>query len=181
MKLPTHLGGHLNKTHTDENTLSFLIEKFKIESFLDVGCGPGGMVELATKKGLDSLGVDGDFTIKRFDDEKFIIHDYTRGPLFLGKKYDICWSVEFVEHVEEQYIDNYMQTISSANIAVITHAPPDYPGYHHVNCQNAEYWINVFSKYDFNYNNDLSLTIRSISSMRKPFLQRTGLFFQKNS
>jgi SAM-dependent methyltransferase len=179
VNVPKHLGGHLNKTHVDEGVLKYLIENFNIQSFLDVGCGPGGMVELATHKGLNTLGVDGDYSLKRFDKDKFIIHDYTVGPLKLDEEYDVCWSCEFVEHVEEQYVDNFMQTISAGKIAVITHAPPGAPGYHHVNCQLAEYWIDVFKKYNFIYDEELTKTIRKISTMKKPFIQRTGLFFKK--
>ena len=32
---------------------------------VDVGCGPGGMVELALSKGLQAAGIDGDFTLQR--------------------------------------------------------------------------------------------------------------------
>jgi len=181
MKLPEHLGGHLNKTHVDLGTLNYIINNYNIKSFLDVGCGPGGMVELAWSKGLDALGIDGDFTLKRFDSSKFIIHDYTQSPLVLDKNYDLCWSVEFVEHVEADYIDNYMQTIKNSNIVIITHAPPGHKGHHHVNCQLAEYWIDVFSKYDLVYDPSMTKTIREISTMKKPFLQRNGLFFKKAS
>jgi hypothetical protein len=179
MTLPEHLGGHLNKTHIDEGTLDFIIKIYNIKSFLDVGCGPGGMVELAHQKGLNALGVDGDYTITRFDPDKFIIHDYTTGPLILENNYDLCWSCEFVEHVEEQYIDNYMQTIKNSTIVIITHAPPGHNGHHHVNCQYADYWINVFSKYGFDYDNEMTKTIGKISTMKKSFLQKNGLFFKK--
>jgi SAM-dependent methyltransferase len=180
MRLPKYLGGHLNKTHLDQGTLNYVIEHYHIKSFLDVGCGPGGMVELANSKGLDCLGVDGDFTLKRFDNTKFIIHDYTSGPLSLDKNYDFCWSCEFVEHVEEKFIDNFMTTISSANYVLITHAPPGTPGHHHVNCQNAEYWVNIFEKYNYKFDLEVTKTIRQISTMTKKFIQKNGLFFIKN-
>ena len=49
-----------------------MISKYKIESYVDVGCGPGGMVELAASKGLRVLGVDGDYTLNH--KEKTLIH-----------------------------------------------------------------------------------------------------------
>ena len=42
-KLPDHLGGHLNKTHTDRGTLLYLKNKYNIKSMIDIGCGPGAM------------------------------------------------------------------------------------------------------------------------------------------
>ena len=55
--LPSHLGGHLNKTHNDRGTLMFLIQEYGIKSFLDIGCGPGGMVALAGMRGLEAVEV----------------------------------------------------------------------------------------------------------------------------
>jgi len=46
-ELPKHLGGHQNKTHLDVGTLEFFKSTFNIKSMLDIGCGPGGMVNLA--------------------------------------------------------------------------------------------------------------------------------------
>ena len=60
MTLEEHLGGHNGVTHLDEGALRWAISTLKIESMLDVGCGPGGMVELAEWYGLDSHGIDGD-------------------------------------------------------------------------------------------------------------------------
>ena len=47
MELEDHLGGHQGTTHIDKGTLRWAIDKLNVTSMLDVGCGPGGMVELA--------------------------------------------------------------------------------------------------------------------------------------
>lgn len=179
MSLPKHLGGHTNKTHIDEGSLTWIINSFNIKSFLDVGCGPGGMVDLADSKGIKSLGIDGDHTLKRSDPSKFLLHDYTIGPLILEETYDLCWSCEFVEHVEEKYMDNFMKTFNCSNMVAITHAPPGWPGHHHVNCQFAQYWIDVFKNYNFVYNPDYTEQLKKASTMKKQFIQRTGLFFTR--
>ena len=111
MELEAHLGGHQGKTHTDEGTLRWAISKLGIKSMLDIGCGPGGMVELANKMGVDAHGLDGDYTLQRYDNTKFTIHDFTNGPALISNKYDLAWSVEFVEHVYEKYIPNYVQAM----------------------------------------------------------------------
>ena len=80
MELEAHLGGHGGKTHTDEGTLRWAINALGIQSMLDIGCGTGGMVELANNLGVHDHGLDGDYTLKRYDDTKFTIHDFTNGP-----------------------------------------------------------------------------------------------------
>ena len=179
MTLPEHLGGHLNKTHIDEGSLNFFINSFNIKSFLDIGCGPGGMVELAHSKGLEALGIDGDYTLSRFNPNNFLIHDYSTGPLVLNKTYDLCWSCEFVEHVEEEFLDNFMATFNSCNLVAMTYAPPGTPGHHHVNCKNMNYWVDVFNRYNFTFDDQTSNIIKKVSTMKKPFMQKNGLFFKK--
>lgn len=177
MNLPEHLGGHSNKTHIDGGAINWLKDFIKIKSFVDVGCGPGGMVELAKKKGMRALGIDGDYTLVRSDPSLYILHDYTKGPLVLEERFDLCWSCEFVEHVEEQYVDNFMQTMNCADMVVVTHAPPGKVGHHHVNCQHAEYWIDVFKNYNFKFDEELTKKVREMSSQLKPFVRHNGLFF----
>jgi len=177
--LPSHLGGHLNKTHNDRGVLTFLVNQYNIKTFLDIGCGPGGMVELAQMRGLDAVGVDGDWTVERPQDVRVMIHDYTVGPTQWTREFDLGWSVEFLEHVEEKYQDNYMQDFARCKYVVATAAPPGYPGHHHVNCREEEYWHDVFNKYGLEYDHDVTMKIREVSTMQKPFMQRTGMFFKR--
>ena len=79
--LEEHLGGHAGYTHLDEGALDFVKDILKVKSMLDIGCGPGGMVQLANEKKINAIGIDGDYTLDRYDDSKFIIHDYTKGPI----------------------------------------------------------------------------------------------------
>jgi hypothetical protein len=183
--LPKHLGGHANKTNIDEGALDWAIRSFNAKTFLDIGAGPGGMTELATKKGLNAIGIDGDFTVDRFDNSKFLIHDYTDGPAPLNKQYDIGWSCEFVEHVYEHLIPNYMPSFQSCKIVIMTYAPPGYGGYHHVNEQPEKYWINTFAQYGLKYDPELTVQLRKHTTMnlgkkgKKAFIKNRGLVFYK--
>ena len=172
-----HLGGHGNKTHIDEGALVFLINKFKIKSFLDIGCGPLGMVELAKNKGLESFGIDGDSNIP--DNQYLLRHDFTQKEFSFGKNFDLAWSVEFLEHVHEKYISNYMNAFSCCQFAFITHALPGKKGYHHVNCQSPEYWVDVFNKYGFIIDLETTNDVRKYSTMNREFVKNTGKFFIK--
>ncbi len=180
--IPIHLGGHQGKTHTDEGTLRWAIEKLQVQSMLDVGCGPGGMVELADKLGVDAYGIDGDYTLERYNESKFMIHDFTKGPAPVSGNYDLAWSVEFVEHVYEEYIPNYIQAMQKCKFLIMTYAPVGHGGHHHVNENTEEYWIKTMSDYGFKYLKDLSEEMRRHSTMgtkkKLRFLARTGLLFK---
>ena len=55
-------------------------------------------------------------------------------------------------------------------------------GYHHVNCNTQEYWIDTMSKYNFVFDESLTKEMRRNSTMGKKkkhqFLRRTGLLFR---
>lgn len=178
--LDEHLGGHGGLTHLDEGALSWF-KSLGFSSFLDIGCGPGGMVELAESMEFKVLGIDGDYTLNRYNNDRFIIHDFTKGSIQLDETFDVGWSVEFVEHVEEKYIPNYITAMQKCKNLVMTHALEGQSGYHHVNCQNPPYWINKMSEYGFKLDEDKTKILRSVSTMGKKkkhkFLEKTGMYF----
>jgi hypothetical protein len=180
-ELPEHLGGHLNKVHTDRGTLKYLKQKYDIQSMIDVGCGPGDMVQIANDFGIDTIGIDGDFTLKYPKElkEKIIVHDFCTGPASIDNEYDLCWSVEFLEHVEEKYVPNFMETFAKCNYVICTAAPPGQAGHHHVNCRELDYWKEVFIQYDLEYDEEETTEIKKHSNMVKPFIVRNGMFFRK--
>jgi len=178
--LPNHLGGHMNVNHIDLGALQYLHTTFKVKSLLDVGCGLGEMKNLCDQLNISYMGIDGDWTVWR-DHNNIILHDYTKGKSTwtYDHTYDLAWSTEFVEHVEEKYIDNFMNDIVKCKYALITHALPRKKGYHHVNCQTQDYWINIFSKYNFKFDEKTTKIIRAKSSMEREFIRENGLFFKK--
>ena len=174
-KLSSHLGGHKGRTHTDSGILEYFNQEYKCNSLLDIGCGPGGQVELAKTLNWDAHGVDGDHTVKRSFACQIV--DFKYAMYVPNRSYDLGWCVEFLEHVEEKYIPNYMPALKACNYTVVTHALPGEPGHHHVNCQEQEYWINIFSQYDLIYNEELTNIVKQKSTMERDFIRRRGLAF----
>jgi hypothetical protein len=172
---PPHLGGHNNETNMDEPILDYLIARYAPKSFLDVGCGPGGMVAAARKRGLVALGIDGDNSVK-----PDVLHDYTKGPM--ERTLDLpspvlVWCVEFVEHVKEAYLLNVLDTFRRADVLFLTHALPGQGGYHHVNEQLPEYWIDAMDKIGFGIEKKATTDSRSVAI--NTYTKRSGLAFTK--
>jgi len=90
---------------------------------------------------------------------------------------NLAWCIEFLEHVEERYIDNYMNVFTSCKYAICTAAPPAKTGHHHVNCQTKQYWINVFNKYNFKYSAEITDLLKQHSTMTREFFRENGMFF----
>lgn len=176
-KLPDHLGGHQNITNVDTQILPYVVKKYKIKSMIDIGCGPGGMRDVANSLKISWTGVDGDFTLANKDN--MIIHDFSKSKLDINSKFDLAWSSEFLEHIEEKYIDNYMPVFARADIVIVTAAMPGTPGHHHVNCRDLDYWYEVFKNYNMIYDETETNSLKQISDMRKGFFKRHGFCFKK--
>ena len=163
-----HLGGFLvNKDPATymPHLWEYICKKFKINSVLDVGCGMGYAIEEFLKHSSEVLGIEGSqfvFYNSPFRNNiKF--HDFTKGKVPLDKTFDLCWSCEFVEHVEEDYRDNFLDSFSKCKSVAITYAEPGQDGHHHVNCQPKEYWIENLKRYGLRYDEQLTNELREVT------------------
>ena len=180
-----HLGGYIIglTDHGDPNTFATEVWDWMIQngvkSVLDVGCGEGFSTKYFIDKGLEAMGVEGGENAYQNSPVKrhLVLHDYTKGPFITQKVYDAVWCCEFVEHVEERYAENFLLTFDCAKTVFLTHAVPGQQGYHHVNCQPAEYWIQKMKSRGFNVNLATSAMLRSIT--QKMHVKNTLLVFEK--
>lgn len=186
--LPEHLGGQ-NAGNVDTGLIKSLRKRLGIASLVDIGCGDGTATRIYAGLGLDVTGVDGDWT-RLPDDSRFVQHDFTQGPLLAGP-FDLAYSVEFLEHLEERYLENVMPLFAACQYAVVTAAPPGKNGHHHVNCRPPRYWKQVFADYGMAFDGKMTRWLRIQSTMckatgghaGKPFkaFREWGMFFCSRS
>lgn len=150
-----------------------------IKSIIDVGCGEGHSTKYFYDRGCEVLGIEGgknaicNSPVK----DRIVLHDYTQGYYIPDKIYDAIWCCEFVEHVEEKYVDHFLITFDYGYKIFLTHAIPGQGGYHHVNEQNSDYWISKITDRGFWFNEDLSLFLRDITQAK---WIKSLLVFEKN-
>lgn len=92
--------------------------------------------------------------------------------------FDLVWCCEFVEHLHEEYIPNFLETFRHGRYLAVTHAFPGQPGYHHVNCQWPEYWIPKIEELGYILNRPYTLKLRSLT--KALHINRSLLFFEKS-
>jgi hypothetical protein len=143
-----------NSSDTAEIIVPKLIEMYNPQSVIDLGCNVGwwlywfniGAVE-------DVLGIDGDNMREKMIllKEEFISRDLTK-PLILHRKFDLCLCLEVAEHLEEKYADTLVKTcVTHSDTIFWSAARPGQGGYHHVNEQEPEYWIEKFAFYGYRH------------------------------
>jgi SAM-dependent methyltransferase len=128
---------------------AWLIERFAPRSMLDVGCGEGHCVRHFAQLGVQAFGFDG----LRANVERAVapiaLHDLRTGPFVMPV--DLVHCCEVVEHIDARYVDNVLRTLANGCVVAMTHALPGQPGYHHVNCQPAQYWIEGLEALGYQY------------------------------
>lgn len=184
-----HLGGYVAggdpATYYPE-LWTWLVQGYGVQSVLDVGCGDGVAVRyFSDVLGIEAHGVDG----VPQKDARISRHDYaTEGTFFGGARNggyaDLVWSCEFVEHVEEQFVPNFLDSFRIAPLVLMTHAEPGQGGYHHVNCQMPSYWIGAMAAIGFKLDGELTDHTRQLAAWNEnPWnhYRRSGLAFRRTS
>lgn len=177
---PAHLGGHGNMTHIDEGALEYLCGEFEPVAFLDVGCGPGGMVDLAKARDLEALGIDGDPNVARAEvvEYDFVVGRHLGLEAWAATQFPLLvWTVEFLEHLYEEHLNHAMCLIRTGAVALVTAAPPERGGHHHVNCQPEAYWLRVFGEWGMGFSALHTAAVREASTMARDFVREGGLVF----
>lgn len=133
------------------------------ESYLDVGSGDGAMVNTALKLGIPSIGLD---QLPRPAHAELLQVDL-RQPQFLGRTFQLVTSIETAEHIEPEYADIFIDTITrhANRMIVFTAAMPGQQGHGHVNCQPAYYWREKFFQRGWNYSDADTTRLAAILSL----------------
>lgn len=166
-----HLGGFSTTENIGDeatyhpNLWKHMIDVYNVKSLLDIGCGMGISTKFFYDNGCTVQGIEGHPFCKENSKMKDYIklHDYINGESNVEGVYDLCWSCEFIEHVEEKFMHNFIKDFAKAKIILITHATPGQGGWHHVNCQPASYWIEKLGEHDLIYDDDLTKETREIA------------------
>lgn len=177
-----HLGG--NKLKGDPCTFcpsswKYIFDRFEVKTAIDLGSGLGYAAQWMQEYGVTVLPVDGlDYNVEN-SLVPAIKHDLTTGPL-MYQPVDFVNCIEVVEHIEEQYVDNLMKSLTLGTYALITHAVPGQKGWHHVNCQPSEYWIQKFADKGYELLDNESKEIQKLAEADgAKHIARNGMLFKK--
>lgn len=189
-----HLGGYLyngDPATTYPEMWRFLINDLKINSVLEIGCGRGYALLEFQKLGCKVLGIDGSPSAIRDNlvPDRVKEIDFTKIKAEPQQKYDLVYSVEFVEHVEDSCKENFLTCFDAGKYIIMTFADVGQGGHHHVNCRPANYWIETIEnrgyKFDQNYTNILKEKAKKDRLVHCPdfdgnHFEHRGLFFRRN-
>jgi len=147
---------HQQNIHTADGAttaLPLIFNDWKPNSLLDVGCGLGTWLKAALNFGIsDVLGIDGiDIPVDRLlVSSKLFKQQNLTVPWSLGRRFDAVICLEVAEHLEDNFANNLVQTLTyHSDVIIFSAAPPWQSGQQHVNCQLPSYWQALFNQHGF--------------------------------
>eukprot|EP01065_Artemidia_motanka_P038464 TRINITY_DN47318_c0_g1_i1.p1 TRINITY_DN47318_c0_g1~~TRINITY_DN47318_c0_g1_i1.p1 ORF type:complete len:338 (+),score=104.04 TRINITY_DN47318_c0_g1_i1:103-1116(+) len=184
-----HIGGWLdNDTKSYEPVVwEYMTRVVGAKSVLDIGCGRGIASKWFQDHGLRMKCIEAtDEGVSRTalrNKSVIVQHDYTLGPWWPREVYDFAWCVEFVEHVEEKYMDNWFATMRAAHYVVMTHARRG--GHHHVAMHGSWWWQEKFASRGFTYVPEMSAIVTKLSGWGAAgrgnhYVRQTGMVFRND-
>jgi len=144
----------IHNTLSSEKIVPVLIEMFKPQSVIDIGCGVGNWLTMFEMNGItDVLGIDGthlDLSNLLIDSSKIKLFDLEK-PFHLDRRFDLAISLEVAEHLSQNAADDFIESLTKlSDIIIFSAAIPYQGGQNHINEQWVEYWIQKFEKKGYN-------------------------------
>jgi hypothetical protein len=174
-----HLGG--NVLEGDPFTFAprcwrYMIERFSLESVLDIGSGIGYSSAFFHKNGLKVIAVDGLQENVDMAIYPTILQDLAKGPV--NCKVDLVHCQEVVEHIHQDHLENLLASLSCGRIILMTNALPGQYGYHHINEQETSYWTDHLQRYNCHLLSEDTLRLRNIAREEGAvYLANTGCIY----
>lgn len=154
------------------------------ESYLDVGCGDGSMVNAALRLGVRAFGVD---QLVEKDTEVFF-HKNLVDPFRLKRPVAMVTCFEVAEHLHESSHATLCETLAGnlepgrEHYLIFTAAYPGQGGNGHISERPAAYWHNEFSLRGLNHRRDLTINLALLwSNINSPlsFFPANVMVFEK--
>ncbi|KAJ1442041.1 hypothetical protein B484DRAFT_442454 [Ochromonadaceae sp. CCMP2298] len=158
-----HLGGFTDSDlmGISENVFNYMVGGLAVKSLVDVGCGKGVSTKNFLSKRVKVLCVEGSHDAvsqSLLPASDVVEHDFSLGPWWPKDTYDAVWSVEFLEHVGRQYMDNYLPVFHKSALLFVTSS--GFGGWHHVEVHARWWWKSRLAAAGFVYSRDLSMQVR---------------------
>jgi SAM-dependent methyltransferase len=130
--------------------LPMVFELLRPASMVDVGCGVGTWLRVATELGVERvLGIDGQYALTaglQIPVESFVAADLSIAAPPLADRFDMAISLEVAEHLPSQRSDQFVADLCAlSDVVLFSAAIEGQLGTDHVNLQPQSRWAQRFA------------------------------------
>ncbi len=149
----------VHNTNAAKEIVPVIIERYKIKSVIDIGCGIGTWLAIFEKFGIKNyIGIDGNYVDRRMmmiEESFFLTLDLSKS-FNLNKKFDLVLCLEVAEHLEEDSAKNFIECLTKlGDLIIFSAAIPGQGGQNHLNEQFPDYWLDIFNNLGYNLIDDI--------------------------
>jgi cyclopropane fatty-acyl-phospholipid synthase-like methyltransferase len=177
--LATGAWNEKSRYRADETLCDYLAEGlFKGQTVADFGCGIGLYVQSLRQKGIECVGYDGNPNVSEHP-HCYCVDLAVEVDFKIIFDWILC--LEVGEHIPKESEQVFIENLHRHNRKgiVLSWAREGQNGTGHVNCQNPDYVIDVFSKLGYVYNAKLTRSVKRKMSIR--YIKRNLLIFEKQN
>ncbi|MFA6318671.1 MAG: methyltransferase domain-containing protein [Elusimicrobiota bacterium] len=164
---------HGRYVRTAEVITDEIAAEFQPRRVADIGCGCGVYARSLERKGIEVFALDG---VRPPAEHSFPgpihIQDLTVSFKNAWGHFDLALCLEVAEHIPEPLADVFLDNVARfSDLLVVSAAPPNQGGRHHVNERPKRYWVRRFAERGYAY--DRSTTGRlvdAVVAMRPPYI-----------
>lgn len=165
--------------HTYDKILGqALVDMFKVETAVDIGCGNGEYTRNFLNHGVLCVGYDGSPLTPEVSKGLCQVKDFSE-PVDIGQ-FDLVLSLEVGEHIPRQYEQIFIDNLCKAakKYICLSWGVEGQGGYGHVNCRNNDYIIKEMRHREFEMNVEMTRILRNRCSL--PWFSYTVMVFENN-
>lgn len=146
-----------------KKVLDLIITELRPTTVLDIGCGTGAALEYFAQCAIESVGIENSkVAILKSKVSSSIVRFNLKQELCLGKRFDLVWCFEVIEHIHPRFEGNFLKTLTNhSDTIVLSAAQPGQGGRGHFNEQPPEYWVQKFRAMDYRLDTTFTDKLRS--------------------
>ena len=164
--------------------ISEIVNQKKINTVVDMGCGPGWYVAYLRKSGIEAYGYDANPYTEKISSCLFN-SDYHCECLDLSEEihfkspFELVLSIEVGEHIPQEFQEIFLDNLTNncSNSLLLSWAVPEQDGDGHINTRPNEWVINQIAYRGMVFNREKTILYRSRCC--NEWLKKTLMFFEK--
>ncbi|MEI7529057.1 MAG: class I SAM-dependent methyltransferase [Elusimicrobiota bacterium] len=147
--------GPSNRNYVDSAAaiVEAVYEQFRPRRVADLGCGCGVYSSLFAARGAGVLAIDGVRPpAEHCFPAEIQVRDLTEPFENTWGVFDLTLCLEVAEHIPEEFLPAFLKNLTAfGDTLLLSAAPPNQGGHHHVNERPRRYWVRKLREHGFAY------------------------------